>query len=199
MQRKSLPTTFRWTSSGKKGKEKKEKKAVYRYVTDNGRTACKPLYWIYNILPLYIKVKMLLLLLPSEYVYPVSHRLSGALFFKERETGKEKRVPRVVVRIYTVPSEMNITGSETYAGKELRSTAGSEEIYGKKKAVLPTAAGGRRNCGMRAGKSSPEKRGSFRWVARPGKYADVGKSMRGNDWRYTVDIPSISTYFLYLL
>ena len=90
-----------------------------------------------------IKVKILLLLLPSEYVYPVSHRLSGALFLKEREKGKEKRVLRV-------------------AGKELRSTAGSEEIYGKKKAVLPTAAGGRMNCGMRAGKSSPEKRGSFR-------------------------------------
>jgi len=71
-------------------------------------------------------------------------------------------VPRVGVRIYTVSYKMNITGSETYAGKELRSTAGSEEIYGKKKAVLPTAAGGRRNCGMRAGKSSPEKRGSFR-------------------------------------
>ena len=36
------------------------------------------------------------------------------------------------VRIYTVSYNMNITGSETYAGKELRSTAGSEEIYGKK-------------------------------------------------------------------
>lgn len=104
-----------------------------------------------------IKVKILLLLLPSEYVYPVSHRLSGALFLKEREKGKEKRVPRVEVRIYTVAYEMNITGSETYAGKELHFYAGSEEIYGKKEAVLPTAAGGRRNCGMRAGKSGPEK------------------------------------------
>lgn len=94
---------------------------------------------------------------------------------------------------------MNITGSETYAGKELRSTAGSEEIYGKKKAVLPTAAGGRMNCGMRAGKSSPEKRGSFRWVAAAEECTGGRKSMRGNDWRYTVDIPSISTYFLYLL
>lgn len=108
-----------------------------------------------------IKVKILLLL-PSEYVYPVNHRLSGALFLRKgkRERRKECRVLRV--RIYTVLYKMNITGSETYAGKELRSTAGSEEIYGKKKAVLPTAAGGRRNCGMRAGKSSPEKRGSFR-------------------------------------
>ena len=66
-------------------------------------------------------------------------------------------MPRVEVRIYTVAYEMNITGSETYAGKELHFYAGSEEIYGKKEAVLPTAAGGRRNCGMRAGKSGPEK------------------------------------------
>ena len=34
---------------------------------------------------------MLLLLLPSEYVYPVSHRLSGALFFKGKGKGKGEK------------------------------------------------------------------------------------------------------------
>ena len=113
---------------------------------------------------------MLLLLLPSEYVYPVSHRLSGALFFKEREKGKEKRVPRVGVRIYTVSYKMNITGSETYAGKELRSTAGNVKAYGKKKAVWT------RMPWQQAG-----IRGNLRCVAAAEECTGGRKSMQGDN------------------